>query len=536
MNIKVEKDFLIEHVVPRVDEESYIVRIANKNTMFGSTEVNLDASRLRMEEIELMYDIAKSQQHKSLMSQITAFRSLVQNPDEAKISSLRSLVPGLVSYFTNNVIDGWLYQVDENGIAHPYLILKVEFHEADRTDDRPRVTIHLGANTPHNLRSGRQYYTETITISNDDIHKATIPEILAKRGFYHETPELKAMYEEHLDLFRRYQPKFNDQFYITGQMVKEFGYFKECFNTVRAKAVNDEGILIRRFTENVDPTFWRDRYVEEKFEDLPFHCYVYMFHLELHTNVWVHVSQMEPYVYDRSLKDKLVLPQDHRDLIDILVQDLDILQSDIIEGKSGGTTILCVGEPGLGKTLTAEVYSEVIERPLYRVHSGQLGIKSTNVEENLQTILKRAARWNAVLLLDEADVYIRRRGDDMHHNAVVAAFLRTLEYFDGLLFMTTNRGDDVDDAILSRCIAVIKYQRPTAENAKRIWRVLADSFQVKLSDDLIEQLVEKFPNASGRDIKELLKLSSRYAKGKGIDLDLEVFRKCAQFRGLEAQQ
>jgi len=114
-------------------------------------------------------------------------------------------------------------------------------------------------------------------------------------------------------------------------------------------------------------------------------------------------------------------------------------------------------------------------------------------------------------------------------------FLRTLEYFDGFLFMTTNRGDDVDDAILSRCIAVVKYTRPSRENAKCIWKVLSESFRVHLSDEFVDKLVEKFPNASGRDIKELLKLSSRYARGKGIDLDLEVFRKCAQFRGLEAQ-
>src|SRR3546814_2642760 len=53
--------------------------------------------------------------------------------------------------------------------------------------------------------------------------------------------------------------------------------------------------------------------------------------------------------------------------------------------------------------------------------------------------------------LDEADVYIRCRDNDLEHNAIVAEFLRTLEYFNGLLFMTTNRINDVDDAILSRC-------------------------------------------------------------------------------------
>lgn len=535
MNIRIDREFLAQHVIPKMGEDSYVARAVQKQSRFGANEIDIDVLYLSMDDVNLMYEIAKSQQHKSLMSQISAFRSLMQNPDSAKIASLKALVPGLIRYFTTNVIDGWLYEVDDDGLPHPYLILEVRYNEAIRKDHNPYVTIKLGANSARNADSHKKYYVKTVSIVSDEIYKTTIPELLAKHNLYHETYELKATYGEHLKLFQQYQPKYNEQFWVEGTVFKNFSYARERFNTVRAKAVNDEGILVRRFVEKVDPSFWRERNVEEKFDELPFHCWVYMFHLDLHENVWVHVSQMQPYVYDKSLRNKLVLPQDHRDLIDILVQDLDILQSDIIEGKSGGTTILCVGEPGLGKTLTAEVYSEVIERPLYRVHSGQLGIKSTDVEENLQTILKRAARWNAVLLLDEADVYIRRRGDDMHHNAVVAAFLRTLEYFDGLLFMTTNRGDDVDDAILSRCIATIRYQRPARENAKRIWKVLSESFQVRLSDELVNQLVDRFPNASGRDIKELLKLSSRYAKGKGIDLDLEVFRKCAQFRGLEVQ-
>jgi MoxR-like ATPase len=41
---------------------------------------------------------------------------------------------------------------------------------------------------------------------------------------------------------------------------------------------------------------------------------------------------------------------------------MDVLMDDIVAGKSGGTTVLCAGPPGVGKTLTAEVYSEIIRR------------------------------------------------------------------------------------------------------------------------------------------------------------------------------
>lgn len=141
-------------------------------------------------------------------------------------------------------------------------------------------------------------------------------------------------------------------------------------------------------------------------------------------------------------------------------------------------------------------------------------------------------RWNAILLLDEADVYIRCRDNDLEHNAIVAEFLRTLEYFNGLLFMTTNRIGDVDDAILSRCIATIHYETPGKDDARRLWRLQAAQFGAELGDGLVEALLRAYPKASGRDIKELLKLATRYARAREVPLNEDVFRLCGQFRGL----
>jgi SpoVK/Ycf46/Vps4 family AAA+-type ATPase len=280
-----------------------------------------------------------------------------------------------------------------------------------------------------------------------------------------------------------------------------------------------------------DADFWRDAGIPAGFEKIPLHCYVYLFHLEWHQNIWVHVQHMTEYRYQPELRDKLVLPPHHRDLIDILTSNMNVFVQDFVPGKSGGTTILCQGAPGLGKTLTAEIYSEVVGKPLYRVHSGQLGTTSASVGATLTTILRRAMRWEAIILLDEADVYIRRRDNDLEHNAIVAEFLRTLEYFNGLLFMTTNRIGDVDDAILSRCIATIHYDTPPKADAIRLWKLLAQQFGADLTDDLVDALTIAYPTASGRDIKELLKLATRYCKAKEIALSEEAFRLCALFRG-----
>jgi hypothetical protein len=216
----------------------------------------------------------------------------------------------------------------------------------------------------------------------------------------------------------------------------------------------------------------------EEFTAVPVHPYILLFNLNLDIQCWMHVNNIEVYKYDKTVADKLVLPPAHRDLIDILVTDMDVFLDDIVKGKSGGTPVLCFGPPGLGKTLTAEVYSEIAERPLYKVHSGQLGTTAESVEENLTKILKRSERWGAILLLDEADVYVAKRGNDLERNAVVAAFLRTLEYFNGLMFLTTNRIDDIDDAIVSRMVAMFRYDYPDAEMARKLWTVIGAQFNM----------------------------------------------------------
>ncbi|HEY0200922.1 MAG TPA: ATP-binding protein, partial [Burkholderiaceae bacterium] len=278
-----------------------------------------------------------------------------------------------------------------------------------------------------------------------------------------------------------------------------------------------------------------DLQVKERglFTRLPVHPLVFLFHLDLHHHVWVHVDDLEPYAYQPGLKHKLVLPPEQTDLIDILTAEMDVLMDDVVAGKSGGTTVLCAGPPGVGKTLTAEVYAEIIGRPLYRVHSGQLGLNVATMEAALKEVLLRAQRWGAVMLIDEADVYIKRRDNDLTMNAVVGVFLRVLEYFNGLLFLTTNRIDDIDEAIVSRCIALIRYHPPDQAARQRIWQVMGEQFGLGLDAAQIDLLPALFPQASGRDIKGLAKLVAKYCQHKQARPTREVFLRCAMFRGLD---
>jgi SpoVK/Ycf46/Vps4 family AAA+-type ATPase len=117
----------------------------------------------------------------------------------------------------------------------------------------------------------------------------------------------------------------------------------------------------------------------------------------------------------------------------------------------------------------------------------------------------------------------------------VGVFLRVLEYFNGLLFLTTNRIDDIDEAIVSRCIALIRYHPPDAASRRRIWQVMAEQFRLALDEPMLESLPNLFPDATGRDIKGLSKLVAKYCHHKQVQPTREVFLRCAMFRGLDPE-
>ncbi len=261
--------------------------------------------------------------------------------------------------------------------------------------------------------------------------------------------------------------------------------------------------------------------------DVPTHPDVTVFSFDQHRRLSIHVTQLADYVYDADLGDKLVLPDETRELVGLLLAHKGVFQ-DIVRGKGGGAVVLCAGPPGVGKTLTAEVYAEVAQRPLYSVQCSQLGINPTELEKQLLVAFKRAQRWNAIMLLDEADVYVAARGTDLKQNAIVGVFLRVLEYYRGVLFMTTNRADLVDDAIASRCLARIDYTVPTPAQQFRIWEVLAQTMSVQAPKAELHKITKEFPRLSGRDVKNLMKLALLIGTGRNkaaITLDAIKFVK-----------
>lgn len=196
---------------------------------------------------------------------------------------------------------------------------------------------------------------------------------------------------------------------------------------------------------------------------------------------------------------------------------------DIIENKGKGMVGLLTGSPGVGKTLTAEVVAEVTHRPLYIASGGELGADPEKVDTRLQTILEITRRWACVLLIDEADVFLSVRGKSVEQDTLVSIFLRRLEYFQGVLILTTNRKEEIDPAFQSRIHFTLHY--PDLDEAKRtiIWKNFLDVIAqnttlLALTDDDVEVLAKRPLN--GRQIKNAASCAVSLAREEGQKLTL----------------
>jgi SpoVK/Ycf46/Vps4 family AAA+-type ATPase len=147
------------------------------------------------------------------------------------------------------------------------------------------------------------------------------------------------------------------------------------------------------------------------------------------------------------------------------------LNFDVIKGKGQGVIIMLYGQPGLGKTFTAEALAAYTGRPLYPMNCGELGADARSIENNLTKSFQRGHRWDCVLLLDEADVFLGTRDRaNIERYRIVSIFLRKLEYYSGILILTSNRVGVFDPAILTRVHLAVKYSPLNEEGTKNLFK------------------------------------------------------------------
>ncbi|KAH6670675.1 hypothetical protein B0J14DRAFT_458817, partial [Halenospora varia] len=103
-----------------------------------------------------------------------------------------------------------------------------------------------------------------------------------------------------------------------------------------------------------------------------------------------------------------------------------------------------------------------------------------------------AHHWGCILL-DEADVFLDKREHQyIARNGLVAVFLRVLEYYSGILFLTTNRVGFFDEAFQSRMYISLYYPPLSKESTFAIWNMKPR--RIKARSNLIskEEKIKEF--------------------------------------------
>lgn len=493
-----------------------------------SEHLNISIRVLTVEQLTELVDLFRTAGEIGPANAIIGYLNIIKDPSGARIGTLKRAEPAIVAWIRQDAIRGWIFRLDTE---LPELVVDVTYHEGESgSNGHPAYTK---VSTKYWAQGSN--YNGGFSIYSANCAGQTVSEIMLAKGYLHEDKGLHSQFAANDKTYIEYRDQVGMQFVGDGaRLVNDFGSHTEENNEYGYRGSYSEPqtrVTYNNVLAATDDETEADTIKDAQFTKIPIHPFLWCFDLKKHSFAWHYIRDIKPYKYNPGLRDSLILPESHSDLIDALTKDIDIVAEDIIEGKSGGITILCQGRPGTGKTLTAEVYAEIVEKPLYRVHSGQLGTEPEGLEKTLVKALERAERWGAILLIDEADVFLMQRTDDLVRNAVVGVFLRTLEYYKGLLFLTTNRLDAIDDAIVSRCIAVIKYENPGEKERRSIWATQFQLNGIEVPADLIIHLAHEW-NASGRDIKGLVKLTTRYCNAHNKQPEFDDFRRMATFRGM----
>lgn len=182
-------------------------------------------------------------------------------------------------------------------------------------------------------------------------------------------------------------------------------------------------------------------------------------------------------------RSDLILPQRQMTVIDQMI--VHTRQQAKVYGDWGfeelgerGKAIIALfyGQSGTGKTTAAEIIAKEVQMDLYRIDlSGVVSKYIGETEKNFAQIFDAAQGGGAILLFDEADALFGKRGEikearDRYANQGVSYLLTRLETYRGLVILTTNLKDSLDNAFERRMRFMVEFPFPNHQDREQIWR------------------------------------------------------------------
>lgn len=251
------------------------------------------------------------------------------------------------------------------------------------------------------------------------------------------------------------------------------------------------------------------------------------------TWVEVFIDTLTPIDWNHAALQELAIPMSKKALMTTLVE-AHIKSAanttgfdDVIAGKGRGHVFILHGPPGVGKTLTVEAIAEQTRRPLYTLSAGELGSTPQDLTTTLQPILELATIWKTILLLEEADIFLESRNPgEVQRNMLFSTFLKFLDGYKGIIFMTTNRVTVIDEAIISRAHVVLEYPELGSHERYGVWENMltreGNSSYAVLENTALNELATR-EQVDGRMIRNVVVgargLGERRGKKDGAGLE-----------------
>ncbi|KAH6640798.1 P-loop containing nucleoside triphosphate hydrolase protein [Chaetomium tenue] len=261
-------------------------------------------------------------------------------------------------------------------------------------------------------------------------------------------------------------------------------------------------------------------------EDTKMLCSPYVHGFCLGTRTWCRFfldkKMIVGITWEPNMWKDLIFPDLQKKLVRSMVMrhsfptEAKLRDEDALKGK--GLVIMSHGPPGTGKTLTAVAVAEEAKKPVIFYPAGELGSTPGSVQSGIKNIIRYATRWKAILLLDEADIFLESRQSggqaNLERNALVAVFLRQLEYSQGIIFLTSNRAQMFDAAIKSRIHLTLFYGFPTIETRRQLWDQILGKIPDENRDFEKARVLRLFSKhtLNGREISNLVNSAQTLAR------------------------
>jgi SpoVK/Ycf46/Vps4 family AAA+-type ATPase len=188
--------------------------------------------------------------------------------------------------------------------------------------------------------------------------------------------------------------------------------------------------------------------------------------------------------YDKNLSNRHSSPISYR--LDALNPDYDLkmLQQALASKTTSGRFCL-YGPSGTGKSEFARHLAKVLDKPLLIKRASDLLDPYIGMtEKNISNMFQQAEEEESLLLLDEADSFLRDRSRSRESWEVtqVNELLTQMEQFKGLFFCTTNLMETLDQASLRRFDLKIKFDYLNAEQVWTLFQQTLEDFQQPVDD------------------------------------------------------